>query len=213
MADYTTTVPGVANFPHLFDVDQKSGKYSLTVLLDKSDPQVAGEVQKLMMAVKDAVKEGIDGRQGSGGNNYAPFAGHRLDDAEWMSGLLLPVEDGDKAVFTRGEHKGKLKKDVYPELAGKWILRTNTPDNLSQAGVIVDTQRRPLKPNDIYSGALVRVKVWLYPYKQDNLGVGARLRAVVKTGDGERLANGGGDPLDGFGLPAEAPADPLGGMI
>lgn len=35
------TVPGIANFPHLFEPDSKNGKYTLTVLFDKKDPAVS----------------------------------------------------------------------------------------------------------------------------------------------------------------------------
>lgn len=208
------TVPGIANFPHLFDTDPKNGKYTLSILFDKKDPDAQKMMRDLQAKCTEAIRRGIDGEPGRDGKSYAPFAGHSMDDKEWVKRLGLPVEDGDTAVFTRGDNVGKLKKDVYKEYEGHWILKAGTKNDLVAAGWVVDQNRRRLTANELYSGAIVRANIWLYPYRQDNSGVGAMLNAVVKTGDGERIG-GETDPLAAFGLPDASAAgapDPFAGM-
>lgn len=137
-----------------------------------------------------------------------------MDDKEWVKRLGLPVEDGDTAVFTRGDNVGKLKKDVREEYEGHWVLKASTKNDLVAAGWVVDQNRRRLTASELYSGAIVRANIWLYAYRQDNSGVGAMLNAVVKTGDGERIG-GETDPLAAFGLPDASAAgapDPFAGM-
>lgn len=206
------TVPGIANFPHLFEPDSKNGKYTLTVLFDKKDPAVSQMMRDLQAKCAEAIRRGIDGEPGRDGKSYAPFSGHSMDDKEWVGRLRLPVEDGDTARFDRGDNVGKLKKDVYEEYEGRWVLKTGTKTDLAAAGWVVDSNRRRLTAADLYSGAIVRVNVWLYAYKQDNSGVGAMLNAVVKTGDGERIGEQT-DPLAAFGLPdAQDASNPFAGM-
>lgn len=49
------TVPGIANFPHLFDTDPKNGKYTLSILFDKKDP----DAQKMMRDLQAKCTEAI----------------------------------------------------------------------------------------------------------------------------------------------------------
>lgn len=208
------TVPGIASFPHLFEPDSKNGKYTLSILFDKKDPDAQKMMRDLQAKCAEAIRRGIDGEPGRDGKSYAPFAGHSMDDKEWVKRLGLPVEDGDTAVFTRGDNVGKLKKDVREEYEGHWVLKASTKNDLVAAGWVVDSNRRRLTAADLYSGAIVRVNIWLYAYRQDNSGVGAMLNAVVKTGDGERIG-GETDPLAAFGLPDASAAgapDPFAGM-
>lgn len=128
------------------------------------------------------------------------------------SEFRIPLRDGD----------GKVKGDKYKEYAGRRFFNASSKADETHGPVpAVDMNRQPLTSTTLYSGALVRARVWFVVYTQNGFGVRAQLSAVVKTGDGERLGGGTFDPLDGFGLPDEPTAstdapkneDPFDGVI
>ena len=220
MANYIMTVPAVALFPYTVKPDAYGDKseYKVTLLLDKNDPEQNEEANRLAALYLAAVREGITGRREDGsaikdknGNVKAPFVGHDLADKEWLKTVYSPVEDGDAAVFAAGPNRGQLKNVKYPEYKGHWVVTVKSLADYYDPKNTIGMDRRPL--TEEYSGMPVRVNINAYPHKgKDVMSVGFAMRAVLKTGEGERLRTGAADdPIAGFGLP-DMTDDPLAGM-
>lgn len=197
MADFAFKHPVVADFVHLTKPDNQ-GVYSMTLLIDKDTPEGKENIADVQAAIKEAVKYSFEKGQ--------PFAGRKPEDVVPI--LLLPLKDGDTDKFSKGDNTGKLRKDVYPEFAGKMFLSVKTKVDLTaKEHGIFDVNRRPVPAAQLYSGMLVRPAVWFHAYDNGNRGIMGTLNFVLRTGDGERLGGGGEtDPFKLFGLP-DAPED------
>jgi hypothetical protein len=79
-------------------------------------------------------------------------------------------------------------------LADKYIM--NAKASVEYPPAVVDEQRQPIMDRGkIYSGCMVAVGIRLYTYNNmGNIGIGVGLSAVMKTGDGEPIADGSPDP-------------------
>lgn len=197
--------PAVVDYPHVLSVDQQSGKYTCTFLIDKDTDEGRETVKANMVGILNAVKRGfVEGTFKS--SNVDPDGDDFEQKAkEFMrsSSFYIPLKDGD------------VKAEKSPEFAGRFFVKASSKPTEKHPNVpAVDMQRRPLTSVSLYSGALAKAKIWYAPYSNTNgNGVTATLVAVVKTGDGERLSAGPSDPLSGFGLPDEPAADPFAGIV
>ena len=219
MADYVMNEPGILDFANgLFQA--KDDKYSCYILIDKNTPEGQAEAKRIVQAINEAIVEGTTngGKNQDGTPHPAPLAGVDPNDKEQVKRLSLPLKDGDTDRFTRGEHNGELRKDVYKEFAGHWFMKLTAGNHrMCDEGLIRDKTNRPVAQRDVYSGNKVRAKIWFAPWSREgNRGIQARLNALLIVEPGEALyERRDADPFSGFGLP-DAPgaddADPFSSM-
>lgn len=174
------------NQPHSSAPDGSNPKYSVTVLLPKSD--VATKA-RLDAAYQAAVNTGV----GAKWNGVMPPK------------IESPIYDGD-GVRPNGDPFGA-------ECKGCWVF---TAGNKNQVQVLDLNMNQILDPNEIYSGMYARVCVSFYAYNfSGKRGIGCGLEAVQKLEDGEPLgghvsvadAFGGANAYTGAAMPAAgAPA-------
>ena len=206
MANYVTPASVVANYVGGLYKVAANGKRSLTCLVDKNTPEGKQVAEGLYNAIYQAV---VDATQKTGQQATPGFTGQNPD--ELMKRINLPLKDGDTEVIKEGVNAGRKRGEVNPEFAGHWYFNASTKEDLNEAGAIADNSRRPVPRSQMYSGVLVRVKVWPHTYNMNGkMGVSLKLVSVVKDGDGPKLSesSAGSDPLDGFGLPEQPVGQP-----
>ena len=165
----TKVITGVVriSFPHLFE------KHSVGT----SDPKYScmllipksdrATLKKLRDAQQSALREGA-----------SKFKGGK-PPKNWKDTL----RDGDEEKDT----------EEYPEYEGCYFL--NVSGNRRPG--VVDINRDPVEPDEIYSGCYVRASLNAYAFNtQGNQGVSFGLNNIQKVRDGERLS--GGNSTDGF---------------
>lgn len=200
--------PAIVEYPHVLSVDKQNGKYACTFLIDKDTDEGKETLKANTQAILNAVKRGFaEGTfKANGVDPNADDFDQKARDFMRSGGFYIPLKDGE------------AKAEKSPEFAGRYYVKASSKPTDAHPNVpAVDMQRRPLTSATLYSGALAKAKIWYAPYSNTNgMGVTATLVAIVKTGDGERLAGSGpSDPLDGFGLP-DGPAtadDPFAGIV
>lgn len=161
---------------------QGKPKYTMTVLIPKTDSATLADIQNAMQA---AVDKGISDPRVWGGVKPAKLA--------------TTLYDGDGVKPESGEPWG-------PECKGHWVLRTSANEGQRPQVVGMDNIKVELDPRDVYSGMYARVTLRFYPYKfAGKSGVGCGLGNVLKTRDGEALAGGASAESDFAGIGA-APA-------
>ena len=98
------------------------------------------------------------------------------------------------ASVTRPWKDGDLDAEQYPEMAGHWKLNVATYTKPA----MVDRMKRPLAPEDIYSGMYARANINLYAYNFDNTkkGITGGLNGIQKLRDGEAFGGGGFTDFD-----------------
>ena len=145
-------------------------KYSVTMLIPKTDTYTKDEIQKAMNA---AYEEGVK----------TLWKGARPK----MSSPL--IHDGD-GLRTNGTPFG-------PECKGHWVITASTA---RKPGVYdINNIQAPLMPQDIYSGMYARVTLTFYNPRTGN-PVACSLDNVFKTRDGEPLSGGPSAASDYAGL-------------
>ncbi|MDF2513713.1 MAG: hypothetical protein K0S04_3579 [Herbinix sp.] len=145
-------------------------KYSLTILIPKSD---VATIQAIQQAMDAAVQEGIT----------STFGGVRPPR------LNMPLYDGDGVRPTSGEPFGE-------ECKGHLVM---TASSLQQPSVVDINVQPILNQAEIYSGCYGRVSLRFFAYnKNGNKGVGCGLGNVQKLADGDPLS-GRTSAADDFG--------------
>lgn len=164
------------SFVNLFEpVAMKEGdtpKYSVTVIVPKSDTKT---VEAIKAAIKAAAEAGAQkhfgGRVPTNVNNT--------------------FKDGD----TDTDDMGELKNIKYPEYKNSYFIRVATKFRPK----VLDVNRQEIiDPTEIYSGVYGKVSMTFFAYSGDGKrGVSAVLNNVLKTKDGEPLvARLTGDEFD-----------------
>ena len=156
-------------------------KYSVTVLLPKSDVQTKMTIDR---AIAEAIEEGKKGKW----NGLVP------------PNVPTPIHDGD-GVKQDGSPFG-------PECRGHWVFTASTNADPSRSKPeVIDANLQPiLDASQIYSGMYGRVSVNFAPYfSAGKKGIGCYLNHVQKLADGEPLAGTKASANDDFG---GAPAYP-----
>lgn len=220
MADFITNLPAVINYAAGVFTPRANNNgesvYSAELIWDKNDPGFKAELERMDQAFKDAYEQGrtrsYTNRNGQQVN--PPFQGMPEHPADLSAlGIQLPIRDADTYVIRNGQNAGRIRAQVNPEYQGKAYMRVSTRRDLAAENALLDEQsRRPLDRGSLYSGALVRVKLWLTAYvgNDGSRGIKPTLIAVLKTGDGTPLVDRvDTDPFSGFGL---TPVDPLQNM-
>lgn len=155
-------------------------KYSVTLLIPKTDTATIADIQAAMeAAAQDAVNK--------------VWGGVRPPQ------LRSVIHDGD-GVRPNGMPFGD-------ECKGHWVLTASTKTKPQVVGM--DNINVELAPQDIYSGMYARVTIRFFGYSNSgNRGVGCGLGNVMKTRDGEPLSGGASAAADfaGVGQSVAAPA-------
>jgi len=178
--DKTTVVTNECRFsfvhvfdPYAYDPTQ-TAKYSLTILIPKSDDVTLGKIAE---ALVEAEKRGVETKWG--GKKPAVVAN--------------PIYDGD-GVRPNGEPFG-------PECKGHYVLTASAkadraPEVVDANGVHID------RPSEVYSGCYGRVCINFFAYANTGKkGIGAGLGPVQKLRDGEPLGGSAPSAAAAFGAP------------
>lgn len=151
-------------------------KYSITLLIPKSD---IATVSKIKQAMKEA-RENFCKRNGANALPLEP---------------LNPLHDGDGFKPNTGEPYG-------PESKGCWVLACSS--KASQKPIVADEFGNEISgpttvcsnPNAVYSGCYGRASINFYGYSNARKGIGAGLLGVKKLHDGPPLGGTFGDLSD-----------------
>lgn len=162
----TTITTGKArlSYEHLFQPHVQPGgkpedaKYSVTVLVPKSDVATKQRIDAAIAAAKQA---GVS----------------KCWNGAMPNMVAIPVYDGD-GVRPNGEKFG-------PECAGCWVF---TASSKQQPQVVDAGCSPIINQSDVYSGCYARVCVNFFPYSQlGKRGIGCGLNCLQKLEDGEPL--------------------------
>lgn len=142
-------------------------KYSLTILIPKSDTVTLGQIKAAMSETREAFCK-------KNGASALP------------ANPINPLHDGDGVKPSSGEPYG-------PECKGCYVMALSS----KQKPVIVDNFRNPITdPGEVYSGCYGRVAVNFYGYSNKKKGIGAGLQSVQKLHDGDPLGGSRGSADD-----------------
>ena len=180
MNNQTQVVTGEVrmSYVHLFKpyaaMPGQEEKYSVTVLVPKSDQETMGRIQAAIAAATDrGVKEKWKGARPQ------------------MNSPL--IHDGD-GVKPNGTPYG-------PECKGHWVITASTGN---KPGLYpITNMNAPLAPEEVYSGMYAVVTLSFYNPPQGN-PVACSLDNVFKTRDGEPLSGGPSAQADAAGLDVSA---------
>ena len=177
------------SFVHLLQAYAPEGgqdkKYSVTVLVPKTDTQTVADIQR---AIEYAKKQGLEKKW----NGVMPAV------------VNIPVYDGD-GVRPNGEAFGE-------ECKGHYVFTASVAEDKG-APEVVDMNGAPIRnATQIYSGMYARVFVTFFPYAAvGKKGIGCGLGPVQKTRDGEALSGHTPSAASVFGAPAGSAANVFGG--
>jgi hypothetical protein len=153
------------------------GKYSIAVLVPKSDTDTVAKLRKVIEDFK------TDPRA------------LKTWDSKFLASFKTPLRDGDTERDT----------EKRPEYKGHYFFeaKTNPVDkkgNPRPAPKVVDAKLNEiLDPAELYSGCYGRVSIDMYPYNFDgNKGMAFGLVNVQKVRDGDRLSGDSSSAADDF---------------
>ena len=169
MADKTQITTGKVRFSYLnvFEARAINGegdaKYSVTLLIPKSDTKTMAKINEAVKAAKEA---------------YTLKTGRRVP-----ANAKTTMHDGDDDV------KPNSGEPYGPECKGCKVINVSS----TKKPVLIYNDKTPLTAEDeLYSGCYGRAMIRFYYYNTNgNSGISARLIALMKLEDGERLGGGG----------------------
>lgn len=181
MEDITRVTTGEArlSYVHLFKpyaaMPGHEEKYSVTVLVPKTDTATIGRINA---AIEAAKQKGVTDKW----NGQCPPM------------LATPVYDGDGVRPSDGMPFG-------PECKGCIVFTASA--KVDYKPEVVDANCNPIiNQSEVYSGMYGRVCVNFFPYAfGSKKGIGCGLGPVQKTRDGEALAGGAISAAQAFGQP------------
>ena len=151
-------------------------KYSVTLLIPKSDQATIADINASIQAAYD---DGVTKKWG--GAHPQPKV--ILHDGDGLRQSGLPFGD---------------------ECKGHWVLTASTKNKPQVVGI--DNINCELAPQDIYSGMYARVTINFFAYDAGgSKGVGCGLGNVLKTRDGEPLAGGASAATDFAAIGVQTP--------
>jgi len=170
--------------PYSMDGDPTKAKYSVTLLIPKSDTATKARIDA---AIQAAIQEGQTSKWG-GAKVLQP---------------AIPIHDGD-GIRQNGEAFG-------PECAGHWVM---TASSKQRQEIVDVNLNPILDPTAIYSGMYARVCINFFAYANSGKrGVGAGLGPVQKTRDGEPLGGRiTAEAAFGAPVPVASRVDPITGL-
>ena len=164
------------SFCQLFEpkaIDGGAPKYSVTLLIPKSDTTTLGKIQAAMAEAADRFRQK---------NGAAALPANPIN----------PLHDGDGVKPSSGEPYG-------PECKGCYVMAVSCGEQ--QKPVVVDAFGQPITdPGEVYSGCYGRASINFYGYNNRKKGIGAGLLAIQKLTDGEPFGTVGSadDFNDGY---------------
>ena len=139
-------------------VDGGEPKYSVNLLIPKSDTVTLGKI-------KAAMKEAAENFRKKNGAASLPAS------------PITPLHDGDGTKPNSGEPYG-------PECKGHWVMTVSS--SAKQKPIVVDAAGNAiLDPSEVYSGCYGRASINFYGYNNRKKGIGVGLLAIQKLHDGE----------------------------
>lgn len=167
MANATQITTGKVRFSYcnLFtprSIDDGPAKYSVTLLIPKSDKATIAKVKAAIDAAKAAYIQRNSGKK-------LPAA------------LKNTMHDGDGTRPNSGDEFGE-------ECKGHYVMTVSSKNK----PVIVNADKTPItEPQELYSGCFGRAIINFYVYDtQGNKGISAGLNGIMKLYDGEPLGGG-----------------------
>ena len=153
------------SFCNIFEAKEPQGggdpKYSVTLLIPKSDTVTLGKIKEAMAEAR----ENFCARNGANALPVKP--NHTLHDGDGMR--------------DNGEPFGPECKGCY----------TITVSSKQKPIVVDAFRNEITDPGEVYSGCYANVKIGLFAYSASgNKGIGAGLEVIQKVRDGERLSGG-----------------------
>lgn len=161
------------SFVYLFEKrkgsDGNEDRYSVTILIPKSDKQT---LKKIESAQRQALEDG----KSSKFNGKIP--------KKWGNTL----RDGDE----------EMDLDDYPEFKGMMYMSVSVFGN-RKPGIVDRRKDPIEDETEVYSGCYARVSMGAFPYNTNgNQGVSFGLNHVQKLADGDQLGGGAGRAEDEF---------------
>lgn len=152
-------------------------KYSVTVLVPKTDTATMGRIEA---AIEAAKQRGISEKW----NGQCPPI------------VPTPIHDGDGVRPSDGMPFGE-------ECKGHWVFTASA--KVDYPPEVVDKMGNPIiNQSEVYSGIYGRVNVNFYPYSfGGKKGIGAGLGPVQKLRDGEALSGSSISAAQAFGTPPQ----------
>lgn len=133
-------------------------KYSVVLLIPKSDTATVGKIKAAMAEAADAFRT----------KNGA---------ASLPANPMSPLHDGDGTKPNSGDPYG-------PECKGCWVMNASS----KQKPLIVDGFKNDITdPGEVYSGCFGRAVINFYGYNNRRKGIGCGLLGVMKLHDGDPL--------------------------
>lgn len=166
MQDPSHVVTGLVrlSYVHIFQPykkqNQSEAKYSVTVLLPKSD---IATKQRIDAAIQAAILRGTQ----------TCWQGQQVSPD-------LPVHDGDGV-------KPRNRTPYSPECKGHWVI--NTSSN-RRPQIVDANGNPIINESEVYSGCYGRVSMDFYPFANNGMGIACGLGNVQKLQDGEVLGGG-----------------------
>ena len=171
-------------------------KYSVTLLIPKTDAATKADIDASMQAAMQAA------HSSSWGGAYPPMLGTPKFQGYEYPKNGLPIYDGDGVRFS-----GEPFSD---ECKGHWVIAASSKNKPQVVGM--DNINVELSPSDIYSGMYGRVTIRFFGYANSgNKGIGCGLGNIMKTRDGEALS-GSASAASDFATVGNAVVQPLGGI-
>lgn len=142
-------------------MDGSQDKYSVTLLIPKTDKNTLAKIDQAMQAAKENFK--------------AKNPGKKLP-----ANLSTTLHDGDGERPTGG--------DYSPECKGHYVMTVNSKN---KPVVVASDKSPITDPQEVYSGCYGRAVINFYVYNNSgNVGITAGLNGIMKLEDGEPLAGG-----------------------
>ena len=148
--------------------DSDELKYSVMLLIPKSDTATLGKIKTAMAEARESFCK----KHGASALPATP---------------INPLHDGDGLKPNTGEPYG-------PECKGCYVISVSSKNK----PVIVDAFRNPVTdPAEVYSGCYGRAAINFYGYSNKKKGIGAGLLSIQKLHDGEPFGTvGSADDFD-----------------
>lgn len=144
--------------------DSDEARYSITVIVPKTDTVT---VEKIKSAIQAAAEAGAQKHFGG----------------KIPTKVKNTFKDGD----TETNDMGDLQKEKYPEYANSYYIRLSTK---IKPKVLNANHEEIIDPTEVYSGCYGRVSMTFFAYSGNGKsGVSAALNNVMKTRDGEPLVS------------------------
>lgn len=162
----TKVVTGKVRFcyAHVFEpsamAENDKPKYSICILIPKSDVKTLSKIKAAIEAAKQIGKSVLANKNGQIPADAA---------------LKLPLRDGD------------IERSDDPAFEGMMFLNANS---FRKPGVVDNNLNPILEQEDFYSGCYGRASINFYAYGTPSKGIAAGLNNIQKLEDGEPLAGG-----------------------